>query len=140
MVSFTFSILKILILTIIDFSIGFFWHSDYGFAEAWRKAMGISGLTKEQMMAKNPNIGKLMGIQMLLNLISVAIHYIILSIIDPKSLIESLSISFLLWLGFTANVQLNPCLWEGKPIKLFFINTGYKFTTLMTFSLLFYLF
>jgi hypothetical protein len=137
MVSFLFSVSKILILTIIDFSIGFFWHSSYGFAEAWKKAMCISDITKKQMMAFYPII---MGIQMLINLLSVAIHYIILSIINPKSLLESLSISFLLWVGFTANVQLNPCLWEGKSIKLFFINAGFKFTTLMTFSLLFYLF
>jgi hypothetical protein len=133
----SFSLLKILILTIIDFSIGFFWYSDYGFSQAWVAAMGT---TKENIIASNPNVGKLMSIQMILNLISVAIHSFILITINPTSLLENLTISFLLWLGFTANVQLNPCLWEGKPIKLFFINTGYKFTTIMTFSVLFYLF
>jgi hypothetical protein len=130
-----FSIFKILLLTVLDFFVGMLWHSEYLFKKAWLKAMGIS---KEQMMAARPDLGKLFSIQMVLNLIYVLVHAYLLNVIAPATLCDSLCTSFLLWLGFTANAQFSPILWEGKPFTLFIINGGFRLTNTLLFSFLYY--
>ncbi len=42
-----------------------------------------------------------------------------------------LSAGFWNWLGFVAPVALGPVLYEGKPIRLWFINAGYYLVSLL---------
>jgi hypothetical protein len=49
-------------------------------------------------------------------------------------LAPALSIAFLMWLGFIVPAYLNLKGWEGKPWKLFFINTGYWLVFLLVSS------
>jgi hypothetical protein len=131
-----FSIFKFLIQLILDFIIGYLWYSEYLFSKAWIKAIGIS---KEKILESNPNIGKFMLMQLILNVVTLFIHSFLLIQLQPSNLINCLFTSFLFWLAFTANAQLAPCIWEGKPISLFIINAGYRLTTTLLFSFLFYL-
>lgn len=41
------------------------------------------------------------------------------------------------WLGFIAPVTLGSVLWEGKPWKLWFINSGYYLATFFAMSLIY---
>ena len=41
------------------------------------------------------------------------------------SLVPTLKISFLMWLGFIATTGMNPVLYEKKSFKLYIINSGY---------------
>jgi hypothetical protein len=59
---------------------------------------------------------------------SIAIHN---AFYLTTGLVPGLSIAFLMWLGFIVPVYLNLSGWEGKPWKLFFINTGYWFVFMM---------
>jgi len=42
-----------------------------------------------------------------------------------------LTTGFMSWIGFVAPVSVGTVLWEGKPWKLWFINTGYYFVGLL---------
>ena len=87
-------IAKLLVLTFVDFFIGFIWYSDYLFANAWIKAMGIS---KDKIYESNPNMPKLFGIQMLLNLISIFIHAYMLSVLNPVNVLDSMQVLLLVF-------------------------------------------
>jgi hypothetical protein len=48
----------------------------------------------------------------------------------------ALQLAFWTWLGFVAPVQLGSVLWEGRPVKLYAINTSYYLVTLAVMSLI----
>ena len=43
---------------------------------------------------------------------------------------SGLWVGFWMWLGFVGTVGLGICLWEGKPFKLYLINTIYYIVAL----------
>ena len=51
-------------------------------------------------------------------------------------LVNSLNSSFFLWLGFYVPVHLSAIVWEKKSWKLFAINGGYHFVSLLSASLI----
>jgi hypothetical protein len=130
------TIFKFLVIVVIDFIVGGLWHSDYMFANAWRKAQGF---TKDTKFEPSPNFFKFFLSSMLLNILGLVIHWYFLTLLAPESLATCLYYSFLFWLGFMANLHLSACVWEQKPFALFAINTGFRLTTTMVFSLLYYL-
>jgi hypothetical protein len=39
---------------------------------------------------------------------------------------DGMFVGFSLWLGFVATTQIAPVIWTKQPVKLFFIDTGFK--------------
>jgi hypothetical protein len=129
----TFNLFKILFFVVVDFFLGFIWHSEKLFAKPWMEA---TGLTKEKIEKRmeNTNMMSLFLSQIVLNIISLLVHTYVMISVNPKTLCESLTMSFLLWLGFSAGPAFGPILWEGRPINYFLITSGYKLTSMMIFS------
>ena len=50
--------------------------------------------------------------------------------------VEALMLAFWTWLGFVATTQISGFLWEGKPIKLFLLNTAYSLVTYSVMALI----
>lgn len=58
----------------------------------------------------------------------------------PNTITESLMLSFMMWLGFVAPVQLTDVLFGRKVVNLFLLNTGYQLVSLLLMAAaLFYL-
>jgi hypothetical protein len=133
-----FSPLRIFAFIIFDFFLGFMWYSPRLFAKPWMKAVNITEEQIKQRMAKDQNMGKLFATQICFNIITILVHTYFMVNFNPSSLIDSLTMSLLLWVGFVAGPYFAPILWEAKSINYFLINAGQKFVSMMTFSLFYY--
>lgn len=131
-----FSPKKLIGLMLVDFFIGFIWHSGFMFEKAWLKIIGVS---KEKLDArmKEQGMAKLMIVQILFNVIAELSHAFLLIQINPASRVEALLISFIVWLGFTAGPAFGPVIWESKSIKYFFITSGWRLLSMVIFSTLY---
>ncbi len=134
-----YSPLKILIFVFLDFFLGFVWHSPMMFAKAWMKCTGMTEEKIKEQQLKNPNMGKLFATQICFNIMTILCHAYLMVHINPENLCEALTLSFITWLGFTASAQFGPILWENKSINYFLITSGWRLTSMMLFSLGYYL-
>ncbi len=130
------NLLAIGIATIATFIVGFLWYTPL-FGKVWAKENGfeITGSPPPGSLAKG----------MIMNLIgNFFLAYVFASnneawmfapemdTMSPVAII--LMSSFFTWLGFFLPVDLNTVAWERKSWKLFFINTGYHFVSLLVAS------
>jgi hypothetical protein len=125
------NIWAVLIATFVVFFIGWLWYSPKLFGKKWAQ---LSGVSEESM--QNP---KGMGKKMLANFIGVFVMAWVLShfaeglgVIDVWS---SLEFGFWMWLAFFATAT-GPYLWEGKPWKLWILNSSYALVILEVLSLI----
>ncbi len=110
---------------ILSVLLGFVWYGPL-FGKAW---MRLSGLT---MPTDKPGFLVMLK-PMLLSFIGAILMSCVLSFVSffhhsyfgVSGMSPTLSIAFLMWLGFIVPAYLNLKAWEGKPWALFFINTGY---------------
>ena len=71
----------------------------------------------------------------LINFVSVLITAYVLGVfIDMNgdlSAAGGISVGFLAWIGFIATIQLGGILWEGKPWKLWILNSSYHLVSFL---------
>lgn len=121
----------ILVVTIIHMIIGSLWYSDFLFAKTWRKLMGITDRDVKKAKDKGAGMGRSMIIAFVASFI---LFYVFAQSIigsGAASVADSMELAFYTWLGFMAVVMLGSVLWEGKPWKLFWINSLYYLVTLL---------
>ena len=126
------NLLAVLVAAIASIVLGFLWYGPL-FGKVWMQLMGMD---KKKM-------GKDMKKQMTKSYIIMVISTLVTSFILAHfvkylgtSLAEALQTTFWIWLGFIATVQLGIVLWEGKPWKLYFINTSYWLVNLSVMSII----
>ena len=126
------NLLAVLVAAIAAIVLGFLWYGPL-FGKVWMQLMGMD---KKKM-------GKDMKKQMTKSYIIMVISTLVTSFILAHfvkylgtSLAEALQTTFWIWLGFIATVQLGIVLWEGKPWKLYFINTSYWLVNLSVMSII----
>jgi len=105
-----------------NMAIGALWYGPV-FGKQWRKLAGISDEAMKDMPLKawQAMIGGAVN--------SLVIAYVLLFFTATwvaPSLEGALMAAFWVWLGFIATTQIGSYLWEGKPLKLFFLNTAYS--------------
>lgn len=107
---------------IIAMVIGALWFSPPFFGKTWAK---LSGITQEQMkgMKKKGMEKAYFGSFVGLVVMSYVLSYFI-DLVGATLFMDGLRAGFWVWLGFVAPVMLGSIWWEGKPLKLFFINAG----------------
>lgn len=119
--------LAILVSGIISIILGSLWYGPL-FGKPWMQIMGFSkeSMTEEQKKGMIKNYA-LMFVGSLLTAYILS-HVITLSMLalGGSGISVGLQTGFWLWLGLVLPVQLSPVLWEGKPWRLLFINSGYN--------------
>jgi hypothetical protein len=105
--------------------LGFVWYGPL-FGKAWMTMSGVA------MPTEKPGFAVMVKPMILSFIGSILLSYVLgFSIFfhnayyGTMGLSPALSIAFLVWLGFIVPAYLNLKGWEGKPWKLFWINTGY---------------
>ena len=114
--------------------LGFVWYGPL-FGKTWMRLSGISmpsGKPSIGMMLKPILLSLLGAVLMVFALDSATIFHN--AYWNVSGYAASFSFAFFLWLGFIVPPYLNLSGWEGKPWKLFFINTGYWLVYLMVAS------
>ncbi|MEN9561726.1 MAG: hypothetical protein RIQ56_999 [Candidatus Parcubacteria bacterium] len=131
------SLFSIVVCGIFNVLIGFVWYHPKVFGTYWMKASGISPETAEKGKKMMPvavfcAFLAAMTIAWVLGFLGIAI-----GVYDWVGAVFDLALW--VWLGFIAPILLGAVLWEGKPFKLYLVNSLYWLLALIVMSLvLFY--
>lgn len=124
----------VLVAAIANIAIGFMWYGPL-FGKQWTAMMGWSKEDMEKGRAKMEKEGWKTYLMAFVG--SLATSYVLAHMIVFTSefffmggISIGLMTSFWSWLGFVVPVTLSSTLWEGKPWKLWFLNSGYYLVSL----------
>ena len=119
--------LAVLVAAIASMALGMLWYGPL-FGKLWMK---LSGITPQSMkkMKLTPKAAMTMGFIGTLVTAYVLSHFVDLLGVTTWS--GAAQFAFWAWLGLVAPVQLGAYLWEGKPFKLFMLNTAYNLVVLI---------
>ena len=107
--------------------IGFLWYGPL-FGKMWMSLMSFDN--KKLKEAKKEGMGKIYTLAFLSSLIMsyILAHFVFYT--QVKTITDGIILAFWVWLGFFATTQLGMVLWEGKPIKLYFLKTLHDLASL----------
>ena len=126
--------LAILACGIANMAIGFLWYGPL-FGKPWADMMGFKFNTPEDQKAMQKKampgyaasfIGALVTAYVLSHAITFASAYL-----NVAGYTAGLTAGFWNWLGFIAPITIGIVFWDGKPWKLWFINSGYWLVSLL---------
>lgn len=110
---------------------GMAWYSKVGFGPRW---MTLLGKTDDDIKKGNPAraiTGSVLGA-----LITAYVMALVVFATGASTPWEGLQVGFLIWLGFSAVPYFNNVLFEGQPILLFLINSGFNLAVFIAMSVL----
>jgi hypothetical protein len=112
--------LALLASCIAAYAIGFIWYGPL-FGKAWMKLSGIT--PKMVAAAKKKGVAKtyVLGFLHLAVMAYVLVH--IVRYAQAATFSEGMIAGLWSWLGFLATTQLGSVLWDGKPFRLYVLNT-----------------
>ena len=112
--------LAVLATAIASMIVGFIWYGPL-FGKMWMQSMKMDN--KKMQEAKKKGMGKTYILAFLTTLIMsyVLAHFV--DYVEAKTVMDGVILGFWLWIGFLATTQIGSVLWEGKPVKLYLINT-----------------
>ena len=117
----TINLWAVLISAIVSMVIGGFWYSPSGFGKQW---MAISGISKK-MMEECKKKG-MIGAYITTFIGCLVMAFILANFIkftNAMTMGEGMLTGFWIWLGFIATNMIGMVVWEGKPMKLFWIKS-----------------
>lgn len=118
--------LAILVAAISTMVVGFLWYSPILFAKPWMREMGYDPNDKAKTQEMQKSAGPAYAGSFVASLLSAFTLALILHGMRAENLHFGLTLSFHVWLGFVATVQLTGALFMKQSMKLFAINTGYQ--------------
>jgi hypothetical protein len=119
---FEISFWPILAAGIANLIIGFVWYHPKVFGTSWMRMANISPEAMERGKKRMPVV-IIVAILAAMLAAYVMNHFgIAWGVYDWIGAVE---LAFWTWVGFVAPVMLGVVLWEGKPLKLFFVNSLY---------------
>jgi hypothetical protein len=126
MLSFDMNWLAVVVAVVVSQVLGFLWYGMSVFGKPWMKAVGK---TEKQLKAQAKStdyvytvVGSLVMVIVLANVLGWA---------GVTDMMGSLTVAFLMWLGFVAPGNLMNSVFEGRPMNLFFINVGYHLVNML---------
>jgi hypothetical protein len=126
--------IAVFVAAIASMIIGFIWYGPL-FGKEWSKLMGWGDMTPEKMKEMQKKARPAYAITFVAALIMayVLAHALLFVSLNMGTIgfFAGLSAGFWCWLGFVMPVSLGTVLWDQKPWKLWFINTGYWLVLLL---------
>ena len=120
--------LTVLVAAILNMAVGALWYSPTLFGKAWMELVGFKPEDAQKRMA---------GMQRAYSLTFVAsfvMAYALARVLwyaKVTTVGGGVLIGLLAWIGFVATTHGSNYLFEGKPFRLFTINTGYSLVALV---------
>ena len=113
--------LAAIVAAVVSFIVGWLWYSPKLFGNAWMAASGI----KKSDIAKSKKKGMItsMVAGFIVQVVMASVLGVFISATGGSGWLEGLNTGFWAWLGFVATIGLGIVIWEGKPMKLFWINS-----------------
>lgn len=117
----------VLLAAVASYAVGAVWYSPIGFGKPWRKLMG---LTAEDMRKMPLTAPQAMILGFLFTLVTAYVMEHLMVLVGVTMMPEALTLGFWLWLGFATPVLSYSWVYEGKSVKLFFLNAAHLFIAL----------
>jgi hypothetical protein len=110
-----------------SFVIGMLWYGPV-FGKLWMK---LAGITPKSMKRMNLTPVAAMSMGFIASLVTAYVLSHFAKMLSIATWGYAANFAFWAWLGLVAPVQLGVFLWEGKPFKLFLLNTAYSLVVLI---------
>ena len=117
--------LAIILCAVVYMIVGSLWYSPLLFVKPWMKLIG----TKK--MGNASDLPKLLVISFISGLVMAYVLSVIFEAVEPATIIDGAMGGFWIWFGFVATFGLVNTLYASRPLKLFFIDTGYYLVSLV---------
>lgn len=115
-------------------AIGALWYSPVLFGKTW---MALMGFNEVMMAEKKKGMAKMYVLNFIGALVMAYVFVLFAYAWNVTDVSGALRLAFWTWLGFVATVMLGSILWEGKPIKLYVLNTVYYLVSLSVMGIIF---
>lgn len=123
------NIIAVVVAAVANMILGMLWYSKLMFGKTWMKE---SGMTEGEMKkSKEKGMAKEMLAAVLASLVMAYVLAHFISIGEMVQEGSALTVAFWVWLGFMATLLLDGVLWEGKSVKLWFINASYRLVSVL---------
>lgn len=119
----------VLIAGIAAMVFGAIWHSPNVFGATWAKLNGFTAKDMQKGKAKGGMGGKYFW-QFVAILVMAYVLSVFVNFAQAADFLSGMAVGFWAWLGFVATVLIASVLWEGKPFKLYLLNSIYFLITL----------
>ena len=128
--------MAIVVAVVVAFAVGGLWYGPL-FGKPWAKLMGM----KMDKKPKPKVMAKAFGLQILGLVLTTWVMFHCAEVWrhsvwgvgqDGPGYMYGFFGGFYIWIGFYIPMQLGKVSWEGRPWKLFLINTGHDFVVLQT--------
>lgn len=127
------NLMAVLVCGVASMIIGYLWYSKMLFGKTWMK---LSGVSETDMKKANSNMPVLYGTMFIASLVMAYVLAHFAKYAGALTLTDGVVAGFWAWLGFVATTMLTNVLYEGKPVKLYLINTGYQLVTLVVMGMI----
>lgn len=125
---FNVNLLAVLASGVASMVIGFVYYHPKVFGDTWMKLVGIS---KSDIDAKKSEMGKIYGMMFAASLVMAFVLANFIQNAAVSDVVSGIMVGFWAWLGFVATSSFTGVLFEGRPLKLFYISSGYQLVTLL---------
>ena len=123
----------VLVSAVASMVLGSLWYGPL-FGKMW---MGLMGITRKQMQEGKKK--SMTGTWIAAFVSTLVMAYVLSHFVDYLGAVDlngALQLAFWMWLGFVATVQLGSVLWEGRPVKLYILNSVYYLVNLSVISVI----
>lgn len=120
----------LLVSAIVMMALGALWYGPL-FGKQWAGMMGFNMSDPEAVKRMKEKAKPGYAITFVASLVMLYVLTHILDYAGAETAAEGAKGALWIWLGFFAPTMLGSVLWEGKPWKLYFINTSYHLVSLV---------
>jgi hypothetical protein len=113
-----------------SFVIGMLWYGPL-FGKQWMK---LAGITPASMKKMKMTPARAMTFGFIATLVTAYVLSNFVNVLGIMTWTAAAQFAFWAWLGLVAPVQFGAYLWEGKPLKLFVLNTAHNLVVLIVMS------
>lgn len=125
------NLLAILGAAVFSMIIGFIWYSPIIFGKTW---MRLSGVTEEKIKDSKKLMLPMYGLTFLSSLILAYVLALFINLGNETTILQGLTLSFWIWLGFVVTTNLYTVIFASRPIKLYLIDIFYQLLSLFGMS------
>ena len=129
----TITIWTVLAAAAVNMIVGFIWYGPL-FGKMWKKLMGFTDVHMKSMRLSVAQ-AILLGCVTAVAMSYVLGHFVVFEGVTDVG--RAWELAFWLWLGFFATTTAGSFIWEGKPFKLFLLNTAEQLVALFLMTLVF---
>jgi hypothetical protein len=123
--------IAILAAAILNMLLGFVWYSPMLFGKQWSELMGWGKMSEKEMKKKQQEAMPAYMWSFVGSLLMAYVFVHVLNAFGDKTLAGGAQGGFWMWLGFVAPVMLSGNMFNNKPLKLFYIDGGYRLVSLI---------